>query len=162
MLTIKELAEDQFEEMKELFRSVFMAPPWNDDWSDRSQLDEYLRDLTEGRGVTSLGLYEDDKLTGISLGRIKHWYTGTEYCIDELCVKTDRQGKGLGTQFIALIEKYLLERGIGTIYLETGRDVPAFTFYKKQGFTEIPDHISLFKNLTLPPQKSSPAVSPSV
>ena len=139
------------ETVKGLFRDVFTNEPWNDDWSDEAQLDAYIDDLTGQSYSLTLGYFDGDRIVGLSMGYIKHWYTGTEYCIDELCVKTDRQGKGLGTQFIALIEKYLLERGVGTIYLETGRDVPAFTFYKKQGFTEIPDHISLFKNLTLPP-----------
>ena len=56
MAIIKELDETHFDEIKELFRSVFMAPPWNDDWSDENQLNEYLLDLIGGAGIIFSGL----------------------------------------------------------------------------------------------------------
>ena len=44
MAELVELSIKDIEIIKDLFRSVFMAPPWNDDWSDDEQLDNYLRD----------------------------------------------------------------------------------------------------------------------
>ena len=49
-------------EVKDFFREVFTKDPWNDDWSDEEQLDNY---------------------------------------IDELCVKTELQGQGIGGKFVA-------------------------------------------------------------
>ena len=34
----------------------------------------------------------EDNITKDIMGYIKHWYTGTEYIINELCIKTDHQG----------------------------------------------------------------------
>ncbi len=34
------------------------------------------------------------------MGNIRHWYAGTEYYINEFCIKTDEQGSGLGTYFL--------------------------------------------------------------
>ena len=145
MIELKELDDLNFEEIKALFKSVFMGPPWNDDWSDDNQLTEYLLDLTKVRTPIQLGLYEDGKLAGFSLGKVHHWWGGTEYCIDELCIKTELQGKGLGSKFIMLIEEYLKEHDIHQIFLMTGRDMPAYNFYKKRGFEELTDHVSFFK-----------------
>ena len=39
-------------------------------------------------------------MIGLSMGHIRHWYEGTEYMIDELCVRADRQGRGVGTAFL--------------------------------------------------------------
>lgn len=145
MTELKVLDASCFEQIRELFRSVFTAPPWNDDWSDEKQLDEYLRDLMGARTPVTLGLTENGNLIGVSLGYIKHWYSGTEYVIDELCIRQDRQRLGLGTLFLSGIENYLKKRDVYTIYLTTERNVPARSFYLKNGFTELPDQIGFYK-----------------
>ncbi len=70
-----------------------------------------------------------------------HWYTGTEYYVDELCVRTDMQGRGIGSAFLEAVQGELAAMGIHTIYLETGDDKPAFEFYKRRGFTHIEHHV---------------------
>ena len=145
MAELVELDGSSFEEIKSLFRSVFTQPPWNDDWSNEEQLDQYLMDLMGARTPLVLGLVEDGELIGVSLGSIRHWYEGTEYIIDELCIKTELQGRGYGSQLLSLIEEHLRGRGLHTIYLTTDRDVPAFEFYRSRGFREVPSDVALFK-----------------
>lgn len=58
-MNVAELTITDLEEIKELFRSVFTAPPWNEDWSDGQQLDEYMRDLIEVRGFLLYGSEEN-------------------------------------------------------------------------------------------------------
>ena len=117
MATLVELNNSDFDRIKTLFLGVFTQPPWNDDWSDEKQLDEYLMDLMGARMPLVLGLVEDDELIGVSIGNIRHWYEGTEYYVDELCIKTEMQGKGYGSTFLSLIEEHLKERGLHVIYL---------------------------------------------
>ena len=145
MAELVELDGSSFEDIKTLFRSVFTQPPWNDDWSDEEQLDQYLLDLMGTRLPLVLGLVEDGELIGVSLGNIRHWYEGTEYLIDELCIKTEMQGRGYGSLFLSLIEEHLRERGLHTIYLTTDRNVPAYEFYRSRGFIELPDDVAFFK-----------------
>ena len=145
MAELVELDESSFEDIKTLFRSVFTQPPWNDDWSDEEQLDQYLLDLMGTRLPLVLGLVEDGELIGVSLGNIRHWYEGTEYLIDELCIKTEMQGRGYGSLFLSLIEGHLLERSLHTIYLTTERNVLAYEFYRARGFKELPNDVALFK-----------------
>ena len=66
---------------------------------------------------------------------IKHWYGGTEYCVEEVYIKTDRQGRGIGTV------------GLERIFLQTEKTVPAYGFYRKNGFCELQDHVSFVKEL---------------
>ena len=136
MLKIKRLTINDKEIITDVFTSVFTKEPWNDDWSDTNQLDMYINDLV-GQGYSlTYGLFEDDELIGISMGYIKHWYRGTEYIINEFCVKTERQGAGAGSFFIVEIEKAIKELGIKQIFLLTDSNVPAYNFYKKNGFVE--------------------------
>ena len=145
MAELVELSIKDIDVIKALFKSVFTSPPWNEDWSDDEQLDDYLRDIMEVRTPLILGLAEGGSVIGISVGNIKHWCGGTEYFIEELCIRTDLQGNGYGNKFLSLIEAYLKERGLDQIYLNTQNNVPAYEFYKKHGFTELEDHVSFFK-----------------
>lgn len=147
MILIKKLSVDFIEEIKTLFAEIFTNEPWNDDWSDENQLHNYILDLTGNRNSLAIGLFEDEEFIGMALGSIKHWYTGTEYYIDEFCIKSQKQGKGIGTKFLAMVEKFVEEKGISHIFLQTERTVPAFEFYKKNGFTELCDHVSFVKEL---------------
>lgn len=132
----------EYEEIRDLFSGVFTIEPWCDDWSDEEQLKCYLYDLTGQDNSLSYGLYEKEELIGVSLGRIKHWHSGTEYCIDEFCVRTDKQGCGCGTFFISEIKRLIREIGLTKIYLQTDENTPAYEFYKKNNFYELEHQVS--------------------
>lgn len=143
----KRLDESYSGEIRELFVNVFTKEPWNDDWSDENQLRLYIHDLVGQDNSLTFGLYEGNKLIGVSMGHIKHWYTGTEYFIDELCISTEKQGQGIGTLFVSEIEKACGEMGITHLFLLTGEDAPAFSFYKKQDFCVAENMVAFAKNL---------------
>ncbi len=128
-----------------LFTDVFTNEPWNDDWSDREQLDAYIRDLTGQSYSLTLGYFDGEVLTALAMGYIKHWYSGTEYIINELCVDRQRQGQGIGSSFLKAIEEYLSENGISQIFLLTDRNVPAYQFYLKNGFQEQAGNVAFAK-----------------
>ena len=146
-MELKRLSINDKEAIKELFTGVFTGEPWNDDWSDSKQLDCYIDDLCGQSYSLTFGLYDGGELIGISMGDIKHWFRGTEYLINELCIKTDRQGTGAGTFFLTEIEKAVKEMGIKQIFLLTGRDVPAYNFYKKNGYVEVSNLVPFSKNI---------------
>ena len=144
---IKKLDESADAFIKELFVSVFTVDPWNDDWSDKEQLDLYIHDLIGQSNSLTFGLYEGAELIGVSMGRIKHWYTGTEYCVDELCIQTAKQGRGLGQRFVNGIEKACKQLGLTHIFLQTENNVPAYEFYKKLGFVQLENDVAFAKQL---------------
>ena len=143
----RKIGTSEFPQIKELFTSVFTRDPWNDDWSDERQLNLYLMDLIAQSNSLTYGLYDEDILIGLSMGRIKHWYSGTEYCIDEFCVRTDRQKNGIGTYFLGEIQNHMRELGLVHIYLQTESDVPAYAFYQKNGFCELKTSVSFAKRI---------------
>ncbi len=146
-MILKKLSIDDKEAIKAVFVGVFTKEPWCDDWSDQEQLDLYICDLVGQNYSLTYGLYDADELIGISLGYIKHWYSGTEYIINELCIKTERQGAGAGTFFIHAIEKAIKELGLKQIFLLTDSNVPAYEFYKKNGFVECETNVALAKQI---------------
>lgn len=135
------------EEVKQFFFDVFTKEPWNDDWSNAQQLDSYIVDLIGNQNSLTLAFCDKDNMVALAMGHIKHWYSATEYYIDELCVKTEFQGQGVGGQFVAAIEDYLKQHDIKAIFLLTDRDVPAYDFYRKHGFEEHKSNVAFAKNL---------------
>ena len=131
----------------ELFTDVFTNEPWNDDWSDRDQLHAYITDMTGQPYSLTLGYFDGGRMVGLSMGYIKHWYTGTEYIINEFCVDRRMQGKGIGSAFMKAIEEYLPERGIRQIFLLTEKTVPAYSFYKQNGFSEQEGNVAFAKRI---------------
>ena len=144
---LKKLAPVDRPQMKSFFYNVFTRPPWNDDWSNDAQLSAYLADLTDNQNSLAFGFFRGQEMVGLSMGSIRHWYTGTQYMIDELCVRTDLQGQGIGTAFLQAMETAIRPMGIVSIFLLTDRNMPAFTFYRKNGFTVNEGNVALTKVL---------------
>jgi aminoglycoside 6'-N-acetyltransferase I len=142
---LRKLNVDNIETIKEFFFDIFTKEPWNDDWSDKNQLHAYIMDLIGNHNSLVLGLYENGTMVGLSMGSVRHWYSGTEYYIDELCIMTTEQGRGLGTQFLKEIETFIKQEGMKHIFLQTERSVPAYNFYKINGYYELENHVSFVK-----------------
>ncbi len=134
-MELRELSKENIDAIKSVFLQIFSAEPWNDTWTDE-QLRLYILELMGNSNPLLLGLYDDERLTGIALGRIKHWYTGAEYWIDEFGILPEYQKKGTGSDFMRKIKEFLSDRDLKKITLLTDRTFPAFRFYKKNGFYE--------------------------
>lgn len=130
-----------------LFKKVFEGEPWNDDWSDETQLTEYMKEITYAYRPLNYGLMIGEKLCAVSIGHIKHFWMGTEYYLDELFVDPECQGQGAGSLFLDLIEKDIKAKGLCGIFLQTENDKPAYDFYIHRGFKELPGHVSFFKEV---------------
>lgn len=147
-MELKELdVRGEMPAVMEIIRGAFAQYPWNETWDDDTALREYAEGLTNAPDSLSLGLYDRGRLAAVSLGRVKRWYWGAEYCIDDLCVHPSMQGRGAGTEFVKLMDEYLKARGIKSVSLWTKRDAPACGFYRKNGFHEGEDKIIFEKEL---------------
>lgn len=143
----KELTIADIESIKTVILETFSKEPWNDDWSDKEQFHSYIMDLIGNPNSLSLGLYENGELIGVSLGRIKHWYTGNEYWIDDLAILPQAQGRGYGSEFIDLIEDHIKSKDFDGIVLFTEREIPAYHFYVKKGFEEKRERVFFEKKI---------------
>ena len=141
------LDDSRLAEMAQLYKMSFAGEPWNDDWSHPVQLSAYIKEISGGYGALNFGLLIDGKLAAMSLGMIRHWWQGTNYNIEELCVNPDLQGRGIGTRFMGLIEKKIKEKGLCGIFLQTDNDKPSYRFYLKNGFKELDSHVSFYKRV---------------
>jgi aminoglycoside 6'-N-acetyltransferase I len=141
------LDETYLPQMAELYKNAFNGEPWNDDWSDPVQLNEYIKEISGGYNALNYGLVIDGRLAAMSLGMIRHWWEGTNYNIEEFCVAPDLQGQGTGSRFLRLIENDIREKGLAGIFLQTDNDKPSYRFYMKNGFKELNSHVSFYMSV---------------
>ena len=141
------LDDSYIPQMAELYKEAFGGEPWNDDWSDRVQLNEYMKDISGAYRALNYGLIIDGKLVAMSVGKINHWWEGTNYNIEELCVSPAYQGQRIGSRFLSLIENDIQKKGLSGIFLQTDNDKPSYRFYHRNGFQDLDSHISLYKSV---------------
>ena len=132
-MDIRELSIDNIENIKKLMLDIFSGEPWNDVWTDK-QLHAYVSELTGNKNSLSFGVYLDGNLIGMALGRIKSWYEGTEYWIEEFGILPDRQQSGIGSAFIEELEKILAEKGSSTSFSLRRKMFPPIVFIKRTVF----------------------------
>lgn len=160
MLKVLGMAHEQA--VKGLIRDAFSAEPWCDRWEDEDVFHSYILDVMGNQNSLALGLFSEDVLIGISLGRLRHWYNGIEYCIDDLCIASEHQGQGFGSLWIQLIRNYACQHGFRNISLQTKRNAPAYHFYQKTGFEEQEDRVcflwTAFPDLRAVPRRAHRAV----
>lgn len=135
-MELKILSMEDEKAIMQVVQDAFAAPPWNDDWKDVSVFHQYITDLVANPNSLALGLYDDETLIGVCLGYIKHWFDGNEYCIEDLCVHSSQQGKGIGSMWIKMVQDYAKAQQFKGLSLRTRRDAPAYYFYQKNGLSE--------------------------
>ena len=141
------LDETFLPQMAELYKNAFRGEPWNDDWSDPVQLNEYVKEISGGYNALNYGLISNGRLIAMSLGMIRHWWEGTNYNIEEFCVAPELQGQGTGSRFMKMIKNDIRQKGLAGIFLQTDNDKPSYRFYMKNGFKELNSHVSFYKSV---------------
>ena len=92
-------------------------------------------------------LFQKDILIGACFGIVSDYFKIKKYHISEIFINKDFQGNGIGSMFLAQIEKNLFTKKIEVIELSTDRSKQAFSFYKKNGYIILKDNLNLIKSI---------------
>ncbi|WP_274309822.1 GNAT family N-acetyltransferase [Solibacillus daqui] len=145
-MKFKTFVAQDLEACTKAFIEVFNCAPWNDEWTTENAT-RYLRDFSRTPGFLGLLAIEQDEIVGFIFGVRRMWWSGEEFFIHEMCVKSQKQHTGIGTALLNQLVNELAPHAIQNITLLTDRGIPAEAFYKKNGFEEIERIIFLSKDL---------------
>lgn len=131
-MKIRLIEGKDIENCAHLFSQVFSGEPWNEPWK---QQDAFLRldHFHKSAGFVGV-LIESDHVLGFALGNREPFYYGNVFYLREMCIDTSFHSQGIGSKVYAALEKELLLNEVKEIYLATERNIPATSFYEKQGF----------------------------
>lgn len=131
----------------ELFKEVFSAYPWYDNWVSLEQARTYLIELIENPVFEGYVAYGGLNLIAVCFGHKRSWWMGKELFIDEFFVRNESQGNGIGTRMMDYIKKQLIEEEYVRLVLLTNNGIPAEEFYIKNGFYNNHDRTVMVKDL---------------
>lgn len=133
-LEFRSFSWKDLDECAQLFRSVFSADPWYDEWVSLDQVRNYLEELIENPVFEGFVACEDFAIVVVCLGHRRSGWMGKEFFVDEFFVENNRQGKGIGTKTLDFVGKILFNEGYTRLTLLTNKGILAESFYLKNGF----------------------------
>lgn len=144
-ILLYDLKQENISECVDVFMNTFSNEPWNDVFESKKEVFTFINNHMNNNYFVGYIMKINNKIVGLSLGFQKPWIKGMEYYIDQFCINYLDQNKGLGSQFIKLIESDILKKGMNAIILNTEKGYPSEHFYKKNGFEELGGFIILAK-----------------
>ncbi|MED1607845.1 GNAT family N-acetyltransferase [Cytobacillus kochii] len=94
-MEFKLLEMNDLTKCSETFIEVFNDEPWNDEWTF-TKAKKYLLSFYQTPGFLGVLAVENDEIIGFILGVKRVWWSGDEFFINEMCVKTQSQNNGIG------------------------------------------------------------------
>lgn len=144
-MEINKMSKEDIEECTDLFIEVFTKAPWNDTYSSREQVINFFQNHIANNYFVGYILKEHTHIIALCIGMKKPWIQGMEYFIDQFCVKSDLQGKGVGSYFLKLIEREIQMEKMDAMILNTEKGFPSEKFYLKNGFKLVDGLITFIK-----------------
>lgn len=87
------------EEAAIIFTDVFSSDPWNEPWSLHSSYKRLL-DISNTLGYIGIGYFNsNNQMIGFIVGNAEQWADSMNFSINEICVLTNVQTNGIGTDF---------------------------------------------------------------
>jgi aminoglycoside 6'-N-acetyltransferase I len=128
----------------ELMKTEFNKPPYEDGWTDSSVRRTVRNYLRIGYGFVAI---EGKEIVGAVIVKNDYYAKGLSLVIEELIVKSECQGKGIGSKLVKEIEKIAKKKKAHTVYLYTSKKSRAFKFYKRLGYEESEHMATMGKKL---------------
>ena len=144
-MNIIKMSRKHIEECADLFIDVFTKAPWNDTYNSREQVVNFFQNHMANNYFAGYVLKEQTSIIALCIGIKKPWINGMEYYIDQFCVKSELQRKGIGSHFLKLIEREIQAEKMNAIILNTESGFPSENFYLKNGFQFVDGLITLVK-----------------
>ena len=137
--------ETDLESCVRIYIEAFNAPPLNYNFLTKEKAERYLRDLTRTPGFLGYTYKEDGEMIAFCFGKLDNYFEGTMFEVEELAVAPQLHRSGVGSAVMNLLESKLAGYGVSAVSLNTSRDLPAFSFYIKNNYEEIPENVTLMK-----------------
>ena len=136
---------EHFDDVLRLYVDAFTSPPLNYSFVTKAKAERYIKDMTRTPCFLGYVYPDEERITAFIFGVVDNYFIGTLYEIMELAVEPSLQRVGVGSKVMSLLESKLKGLGVDAISLNTSRHLPAYSFYKKNSYTEMEENVNLTK-----------------
>ncbi|MDO8623622.1 MAG: N-acetyltransferase [archaeon] len=143
MVNIRRAEKKDLKEISNLFRTESSKKPYNDKWTQKIALKEVTGFFKKKDMYVAI---INKKIVGFIVSSICSDNKKKAY-IDELWLKPEYQGKGIGKSLVKFIEDKYKKKGIKILRVVSSKKARAFGFYKKVKFKELKELVFMEKKL---------------
>ena len=136
---------EHFADVLRIYVDAFTSHPLNYSFVTQAKAERYIKDMILTPCFVGYVYVDKEIINAFVFGKIDNYFQGTLYEVMELAVDPSIQRGGVGTKVMRLLESRLKGIGIDAISLNTSRHLPAYSFYKKNGYIEVENNINLAK-----------------
>ncbi|MCL1843649.1 MAG: GNAT family N-acetyltransferase [Defluviitaleaceae bacterium] len=137
--------ESDLNECVRIYTEAFTTPPLSYDFLTKEKSERYLRDLARTPGFLGYTYWDAGEMTAFCFGKLDNYFEGVMFEVQELAVTPTLHRSGVGSLVMSLLETKLAGYGVAAVSLHTSRELPAFGFYKKNGYEELSENVTLMK-----------------
>ncbi|WP_236913672.1 GNAT family N-acetyltransferase [Clostridium sp. Cult2] len=135
-MLIRNMTEEDIDNCVNIFGDAYSKEPWNETY-DLDKVREFLKKFTLNNIYIGWVVLKGHQTIGFAIGIIMPSIGKDYFKIEDICIRPDMQGKGIGRQLIKKITLELKNKDIDSIMLNTIKEFPAYRFYLMNGFDEI-------------------------
>jgi len=136
--------ESDLEICTEIYKDAF-SPVVDTEILSREKVWRYVRDMTLTPNFIGYTCWLENEMVAFCFGKLDNYFEGATYEISEIAVASKYHRQGIGSQVLNILEKKLAGFNVAAITLNTSRQIPAYDFYLKNGYDEIPEVTTLAK-----------------
>lgn len=130
-MVIEQVKPEQFEQVWELQKSI--APLGR----EKREAKAVLRAMLDSQDHFLAVAREGETVLGTVTGVCCHILLGSFLVIEDMVVREDCRGMGIGKKLMAAMDEFAIQNGcLYAILVSSGFRKEAHAFYKKQGFVE--------------------------
>ena len=133
-----------FKEISQIYMEEFSKPPYNEPWDKKKVLDK-VRLFSKYCDIWKV--VKDKKIIGFIIINPNFWYPGKFAFGEDIAIKKEYQGKGIGTKVMKAIFEIYKKRGFERFVGLGNKEAKSFQLWKKLGIKE--DKIDKFISIDL-------------
>lgn len=141
-MKIQEAQKDNLKEISEIFMKETSKKPYNQKWTKRTALKK-IKEFFCREKIYVVKINENVAGFAVIVADFKR----KKALVDELWLKKEFQGIGIGKEFMKFIENKYKKQGIKYFRLVSNKKTKAFYFYKKLEYKENKELVFMYKKL---------------
>lgn len=133
MLEIKKLTKEDLPIIAKFFSDNFSSNGLGEPWGLENSFKHIEEVFNEEYSIKAI---DNNELVGGLIAYPATYERGTEFYIDTIVVKTDKQRKGIGTQLINYAINSAKNKNLIGVRIITNHKIPAYKWYRKIGLKD--------------------------
>ena len=136
--------EEHFDDVLKLYAAAFSSTPLNYNFITPEKSERYIRSIINTPGFLGYTFWNGE-IVAFVFGVLDDYFEGVLFSISEFAVSPAFQRKGVGSEVLQMLEEKLSHSGVDAVNLHTSTHLPAYGFYKKNGYEEVVENVSFMK-----------------